>query len=76
MTLFRWRLTVPPECLFKQLRLNIIKMGIVTVSVWYLAQRLRTKQLEDIGTTITVLVTFHLAILKRYFARPQYVGYP
>jgi len=35
-------------------------MGIVTVSVWYLAQRLKVQQLEDVGTTISVSVTFHL----------------
>jgi hypothetical protein len=35
-------------------------MGVVAASAWYLAQRLRIKQSEDIGTTISVSVSFHL----------------
>jgi 2,3-bisphosphoglycerate-dependent phosphoglycerate mutase len=41
MTLFRWPLTVAPECWFSKLRINIIKMSIVTVCLWHLAQRLK-----------------------------------
>ncbi|WP_372684032.1 hypothetical protein [Desulfosarcina sp.] len=51
-----------PECWFKKLRLNISKMGIVAGSVWCLAQRLKIYQLEDIGRTISVSVSFHLSI--------------
>jgi len=43
MTLFRWRQTVAMECLFSKLRLNVRKMGIVKVDVWYLAQRLNVQ---------------------------------
>jgi hypothetical protein len=39
-----------------------MKMGIFTVRVWYLAQRLSIYQLEDNGATISVRVTFHLPI--------------
>jgi hypothetical protein len=62
MTLSRWRSTVAPECWFKQLPINIKKMGIVTVSVWYLAQRLNIQLSEDITTKISVSVSFHLPI--------------
>jgi hypothetical protein len=40
-------------------------MGIATVSVWYLAQRLKIQQVEDIGTTISVFEKK----LHRSFAR-------
>lgn len=74
MTLFRWQLTVAPECLFSKLRLNIRKMDIVTVSVWYLAQRLNIYQLEDIGTTISVSVSFHLPIRDGVSREPLPTG--
>ena len=41
-------------------------MGIVLVSVWYLAQRLSIQQLEDIGTTISVIVTFPVSRCYRF----------
>jgi hypothetical protein len=53
---------VASERWFKQLRLNIKKMGIVKVREWYLAQRLNIQQLEDIGMTISVGVSFDLPI--------------
>jgi len=65
MTLFRWRFRVASECWFEQLRLSIKMMGIATVSVWYLAQRLKIQQVEDIGTTISVFEKK----LHRSFAR-------
>ena len=32
------------------------------MSAWYLAQRLKIQQLEDVGTTISDGVDFHLSI--------------
>lgn len=43
MTLFKWRLTGSEKYLFKQLRLNIRKMGILAANVWHLAQRLNNQ---------------------------------
>jgi hypothetical protein len=37
-------------------------MAILTVSVWHLAQKLKIQQIEDIGGTMSVIVTFHLPI--------------
>jgi hypothetical protein len=63
-----------PECWFNQLRINIIKMGVATVSGWYLAQRLNIQQLEGIGTTISVGVSFHLPIRDVACREPLPVG--
>jgi hypothetical protein len=51
-----------------------MKMGVATVSVWYLAQRLSIQQLEDIGTTISVGVTFHLSIRDGACHKPLPTG--
>jgi hypothetical protein len=37
-------------------------MGIITVSFWYLVQRLLIQQIEDIGATLLAGVTFLLSI--------------
>jgi hypothetical protein len=71
---FLWRLTVFPKFLFDQLRLNIKEIDVVTVSVWYMAQRLNIHRLEDIVTTISVSVTFHLSIRDGAFREPLPTG--
>ncbi len=62
------------ECLFNKLRINIKKMGIVTVGVSCLAQRLIIYQLEDIDSTISVSVTFHLPIREGASREPLPTG--